>query len=326
MPDEPPILSVVAPLFNEEQTLPELTRRLVESCRSLGVPFEILLVNDGSRDGTLLRLIRLSEGIPELRVVDLYRNFGHMAALSAGLSLARGESVVTMDGDLQDPPELIPRLFQEWKGGADVVYGLRTHRGESLPLRAGTALFYWLLGRLTEVRIPKQAGTFCLMDRRVAAQINRMPERNRFFAGLRAWVGGRQVEVPYERPGRPHGQSRVGRRGLFRLAVTALLSFSKVPLRYASLFSLACGLVLFGVGLSAVLIRLFTKVTVPGWATTTTLIGMMGFMQSVVLAVLSEYVAVIFEEVKGRPLFLVRGEFSGGRAARTTVPVEEPPG
>lgn len=317
MPAEPPVLSVVVPLFNEEQGVAELVRRLTESCRPLGVPYELVVVNDGSTDGTLPRLVEASRAVPELRVVDLFRNFGHMAALSAGLETARGRGIVVMDGDLQDPPEVIPAMVTEWKAGADVVYGQRTQRGESLPQRLLTRLFYSLLQRTAGVRIPKQAGTFCLLDRRAADLLRAMPERNRFFAGLRAWVGGKQAFVPYERPRRSHGKSRVGARGLIRLGLLALVSFSKVPLRYASLLSLVCGLVLFLVGSWAIVVRLFTRLAIPGWATSTALIGMMGFVQSIVLAVLSEYIAQIFDEIKRRPLYLVREEYAGGKRSST---------
>jgi glycosyltransferase involved in cell wall biosynthesis len=234
-----------------------------------------------------------------------------MSALSAGLALAKGDAVVVMDGDLQDPPELIPELVDCWRGGADVVYGLRTRRQEGLLRRVATRFFYWLL-RASRTSIPENVGTLGVMDRRVVEILNALPERSRFFAGLRWWVGGRQAFVAYERSARGHGRSRVGALGLFSLAQTALTSFSKVPLRLASLFSLVCGMVLFLVGITAILIRVFTPLGIPGWATFTTLIGMMGFVQSIVLAVIAEYVGIIFDEVKARPLYVVRNEFRSG--------------
>jgi dolichol-phosphate mannosyltransferase len=315
-----PRLSVVTPLFNEALVVPDLIRRTADSCRQIGVPFEILVVDDGSRDTTLLELTTLSRNIPELRVISLFRNFGHMSALSAGIHLSRGDAVLVMDGDLQDPPELIPQFYSEWQGGADVVYGLRISRKERPLVRSATSLFYFILRKLADTPIPRQAGTFCLMDRVVVEFLKAMPERSRFFAGLRAWIGGKQSFVKYERPDRPYGQSQVGMRGLFRLARMAFISFSKVPLRYASLLSLLCGLVLFLVGSIAIGIRLFTNLAIPGWATYTTLLGMTGFVQSLVLAVISEYVAVIFDEVKARPLFLVRDEVVLGRSVRNSQP------
>jgi glycosyltransferase involved in cell wall biosynthesis len=310
------LLSVVVPVFNEADCINELVTRLQTSCARTAASFELVMVNDGSRDETLPRLILLSESTPELRVVDLFRNYGHMPALAAGIALAKGDAVVVMDGDLQDPPELIPELVDCWKGGADVVYGLRTRRHEGLAIRVGTRLFYWLL-RVTRTSIPENVGTFGVMDRRVVDVLNAMPERSRFFAGLRSWVGGRRALVAYERAARGHGRSRVGALGLLSLAQNALTSFSKVPLRLASVLSLLCGMVLFLVGITAIAIRVFTPLGVPGWATYTTLIGMMGFVQSVVLAVIAEYVGIIFDEVKGRPIFVVRNEFRSGSVVRT---------
>lgn len=313
--DEPtsPVLSVVIPLFNEEEAVGELIDRTMRTCRSLGESFELLIVDDGSRDKTLDRLLRMSQDLPEMRIIHLSRNFGHMAALQAGVASARGAAVVTLDGDLQDPPELIPRLFAQWRNGADVVYALRTAREEGWLQKTGTALFYWLLERTAETPVPRQVGTFGLMDRRIAQILCKMPEHQRFFAGLRAWAGGRQAFVPYERPLRTHGESKVGMSGLFRLARTGLISFSKTPLRFASLLSLGFSLLLFSIGFSAVLIRLFTDLAIPGWATTTTLLGILGSIQSLVLAILSEYIAVLFDEIKGRPLYLIQTEYARGR-------------
>ena len=305
------LLSVVAPVFNEADGVDALVSRLKAACAKTAKSFELIVINDGSRDATLHRLIALSQSTPELRVVDLFRNYGHMSALAAGLAMAKGDAVVVMDGDLQDPPELIPALVDCWKGGADVAYGLRSNLHGGVARRWSTRLFYWLL-RASRTSIPENVGTFGVMDRRVVDVLNSMPERSRFFAGLRWWVGGRQAFVSYERAARGHGRSRVGVMGLFSLAQSALTSFSKVPLRLASILSLVCGLVLFVVGITAILIRVFTPLGIPGWATYTTLIGMMGFVQSIVLAVIAEYVGIIFDEVKARPLFVVRSEFRSG--------------
>lgn len=309
-----PVLSVVAPIFNEEQTLSELVRRLAAACRPLDVPYEILIVNDGSRDRSLERLITLSRDLPQLRVLSLSRNFGPMAALHAGLFQARGRAVVTIDGDLQDPPELIPRLFARWREGARVVYAMRTERDDPGLQRLGTNLFYKLLHRASGRLVPVEAGTFGLVDRRIVELMKKMPERERFFAGLRAWVGGSQATVEYERQPRLHGESRMGLKRLSRLARLALVSFSDAPLRWASFLSLSFCLVLFGIGLYAILTRLLTNLAIPGWATTTALLGMVGAFQSLVLAILSEYISVLFAEVKARPLYVVEQEFARGSA------------
>ncbi len=307
------VLSVVVPLFNEEKGVQELVERIEAACRSVNVSFEIIVVNDGSRDGTLEHLITLSAKIRELRVIDLLRNFGHMPALSAGLSVATGEAVIVMDGDLQDPPEIIPDFYEHWRKGKHVVYGLRAARGESFIQRSLTHMFYGLLRSITRIEIPAQSGTFCLMDRTIVNALLSLPERQRFFAGLRAWAGGNQIAVSYDRPQRKFGKSRVGFRGLIRLARTGLVSFSQVPLMYASVCSLLAALLLFCIGVAAIAIRLFTNEAIPGWATFTTLIGFMGFMQSFLLSVLAEYIAVIFEEVKRRPLFFIRQEIRQGQ-------------
>lgn len=312
--DPPSLISVVAPVFNEEGCVDELVSRIVAGCASVARAMEIVIVNDGSTDQTLATLVGLSECMPQLRVIDLTRNFGHMAALTAGLSQAQGDIVVVLDGDLQDPPELIPDLVRQWSAGADVVYAVRRRRSEPMWFRQATRLFYWLLRSGTRLTIPQQAGTFGLLDRRIADVVNSLPERARFFSGLRAWAGGRQASVEYHRQPRQHGKSRVGILGLISLAGLALASFSRMPLRVASAVSMLAGAVLFLVGLTAIAIRVFTPLGVPGWATYTTLIGFMGFVQSIVLAVIAEYVGIIFEEVKSRPIYLIRGEYRHGAA------------
>jgi glycosyltransferase involved in cell wall biosynthesis len=307
-----PVVSVVVPVYNEESGVRELIARIVAACQRLGVTYEIIAVNDGSADGTLGHLVDLSREFPALRVIDLIRNFGHMPALSAGLASARGAAVIAMDGDLQDPPELIPSLYEEWTRGNEVVYARRQGGEDSFVKRLGSKLFYDVIARLTRRRIPSNVGTYGLMDRRIVHVLNALPERSRFIAGLRSWVSGRYTYVDYHRSARRHGSSRVGFLGLVALASSALVSFSRAPLRLASLISLSCAAVMFVIGSAAVVIRLTTHDAIPGWATYTTLIGFMGFVQSLVLAAMAEYLGVIFEEVKARPLYLVRSEYVRG--------------
>ncbi|PIP65274.1 glycosyltransferase [Candidatus Peregrinibacteria bacterium CG10_big_fil_rev_8_21_14_0_10_49_16] len=316
-----PLISVVLPLFNEEESVDELIERTVRSCITLDMSFEIIAVNDGSTDATFQKLTALSAEYPEVRILDLFRNVGHMAALSAGLHHVHGKAVIIMDGDLQDPPELIPSFVEHWRNGeADIVCGKRAQRGEGRWYRLCSHVFYRLLSRASGAIIPEQVGTCCLLDRRVVDALDTFPEKQRFFAGLRAWVGGRQVFITYERLRRKYGYSRVGGRGLIRLARTAFISFSKVPLRYVSLFSLCAALLLFFVGVTAMGIRLFTDLAIPGWATFTMLIGFVGFVQSLVLAVMAEYIAVIFDETKARPLYLIRQEIRNGYPISETLP------
>ncbi|MBU2214143.1 glycosyltransferase family 2 protein [Patescibacteria group bacterium] len=305
-------LSIVIPFYNEEEGVEEVIRRTIESCKRTGESFEVIAVNDGSRDGTLARLISLSEKHPQLRILNLWRNFGHMPALTAGLTHTTGQAIVVLDGDLQDPPELIGSLVEEWKRGADVAYGKRTDSKDVGLKKAGSSMFYWLMGLVSEIDIPKNVGTYSLMTREVVDMISAMPEKCRFFTGIRAWVGGKQVEVSYCREQRRHGSSRVGLRGLVRLARGALISFSGKPLRYISAFAFLASFILLLVGMVAIAIRLFTDLAIPGWATFTTLQGFLGCVLSFVLAIFAEYISVIFEEVKGRPVFLIREEYRVG--------------
>ncbi len=314
-----PILSVVTTVLNEEEGVAELVRRVVAACRQSGASFEIIVVNDGSNDLTLPRLIELGREAPELRVIDLFRNFGVMAAVTAGLFEARGDAVVVLDGDLQDPPELIPQFVEKWRAGADVVYGHRTGQRDPLPVRVLVWMFNRLQSIVAETPISEDSGNFCLIDRRVADILLAMPERHRYFVGLRSWVGGKQETVEYHRDERRFGTTRQGLRGLFGHARLGLVSFSKAPLRLASILSMAFALVLLAIGVSAVLIRLGTDLAIPGWATFTALLGGMGFMQSLVLGIISEYLGAVFDEVKARPTFLIRDEFrSGERLAPPT--------
>jgi glycosyltransferase involved in cell wall biosynthesis len=274
---------------------------------------EILVINDGSKDSTLDLLIGLTGRFPELYVIDLVRNFGQMAALSAGLERARGDAVVVMDGDLQDPPEVIPEMVKEWQAGAEVVYGLRQGSDDSVPKRMASRAFHWLIARMSRVEVPEEVGTFGLMDRRIVEIMRALPERTRDFARLRAWAGGRSASVSYRRAARTNGPSRFGVIGLTGLALLSFTSFSKVPLRLASILSLGLAVFLMLFGAAAVAIRLLSNNVVPGWAATAVLLGLMGSVLSLVLAVLAEYVGVIFDEVKARPLYFVRYEYHDGR-------------
>jgi glycosyltransferase involved in cell wall biosynthesis len=310
------MISVVAPVYNEERTVDELVKRVGAACSSLGDGYEIVLVDDGSRDNTLARILMLMNDEPRLRAVKLGRNFGYSAAQTAGLTSARGEAVILMDGDLQDPPEVIPSLVEAWRGGSDVVYAIRSKRDDALAMKVAARLYYWVLARISETRIPEQSGTFSLLDRHIVDTLNRLPERTRYFVGLRAWAGGRQTELAYEREKRFEGRSRLALRGRVDLARQAFVSFSKVPLRLASALSMLTALVLLGVGIFAIVVRLFVpQLALPGWAATTVLIGAMGFVQSLLLAALAEYLAVVFDEVKGRPLYIVEAEYSSADGA-----------
>lgn len=307
-----PVLSVVIPLFNESGSIQELCQRVLSSTQKCCDNFEIIFVNDGSVDDTLELLVSFSRKYRQIRIINLTRNFGHMSALTAGIKLSKGKVVIVMDGDLQDPPELFDQLFKKWKEGSEIVVAVRTKRPEGILQRIGTKIFYALMTRFFDNLLPRQAGTYCLLDERAVKIINQFPEKERFFAGIRAWIGFKQQIVCYERGKRKTGKSRVGLLGLTRLARSGIISFSDAPLRIAAALSFLACFILLSFGSIVVLVKIFTSLAIPGWASLMTLTGLVGSFISLVLAVLCEYVAVIFKEVKNRPDFLVSSEIRNG--------------
>jgi dolichol-phosphate mannosyltransferase len=308
-----PQLSVVIPCYNEEQVLPLLHRRLLGVLESLTVSWEVLLVNDGSTDGTEEILARMHGADPRFKVIGLSRNFGHQAAVAAGLAYAEGAAVVVIDADLQDPPELLVQCFKLWQDGYEIVFAVRQHRKEALLLRAAYRAFYRLLRALAIVKIPLDSGDFCLMDRRVVRVLRSMPERNMFLRGMRAWSGFRQIGLVYTREDRAAGTTKYPLTKLVRLAVDGLLSFSALPLRLATFVGMG---VMFLNGLALVLIvfwRVFelkfmghTARDIPGWAAGMVVMLFLGGVQLLVLGIVGEYIARIYDEVKQRPRWVVR--------------------
>jgi dolichol-phosphate mannosyltransferase len=305
----PRLLSIVIPLYNEEEVLQVLVERLetvAERLQSLDV--EIILVDDGSTDRTAEIAEALVERNPRYTLISLSRNFGHQMALTAGLDFARGDAVVFMDADLQDPPEVVVEMVAKWREGADVVYGRRVKRETDTWFKRVTArLFYRLLRFMSRMDIPSNVADFRLLSRRAADALKGMPERHRLLRGLCSWVGYQQVFVDYERPRRAAGTTKFTVRKMARLALDSLFSFSWFPLRLASIAGVvvtaASGLWV----LVHIVLRLFTDVhLVRGWTSTVALIGLLGGMNLLALGVLGEYVGRIFEEVKRRPLYLVR--------------------
>jgi glycosyltransferase involved in cell wall biosynthesis len=273
---------------------------------ALDGPAELVLVNDGSADRSYAILRALHERDPRVRVVDLSRNFGHQLAISAGMAYARGQAVIIMDGDLQDPPELIPILIEKWRAGADVVYAQRiSRRGETRFKLLTARLFYRLIRRLTAVDIPPDTGDFRLLDRRVINTLVQLREHHRFMRGLSAWVGYHQVAVPYERAERAAGTTKYPLRKMVRFAVDAITGFSYVPLQLATTFGfILAGLSLLGI-LIAIGIRLFTHQIV-GQASTLILVLFLGGIQLIFLGIIGEYLGRIYDEVRARPLYIVR--------------------
>ena len=262
------LLSVVIPLFNEEENVVALWDRLRAVLESLGSPFEVLFVDDGSRDATPHMVDGLHAEDERVVVIHLSRNFGHQAAISAGLEHALGQAVVVMDGDLQDPPELIPELLGLWRGGYEVIYAVRRSRQEGIFKRLGYRAFYRLLGLISDLEIPLDSGDFCLMDRRVVDILNRLPERCRFVRGLRSFLGFRQVGLDYDRPAREAGRPKYTLRKLSALAIDGLVSFSSAPLRLVTYLGLVAA------GLALVLTvwvlndAIYHRSAPPGWAST----------------------------------------------------------
>ena len=302
-----PEISTVVCCYNEEAVLPETTRRLTAALDQVGVPFEIVYVDDGSRDNTPRILADLHASDPRIRVVRLSRNFGHQIALSAGLEYAQGAAVVLIDADLQDPPEVISQMVALWKQGYEVVYGTRQHRDGETAFKTLTAKwFYRFVNRLSEIAIPLDSGDFRLLDRRVVDALLSMPERDRFTRGMVSWVGFRQVSVSYNRAPRFAGDSKYTLFRMARFAIDGILSFSIAPLRLATLLggvSIAFALLggLAGVGLSLAKAR-----WIFAWAWVLLAVVFLAGVQLLCLGILGEYVGRTYAESKHRPLYFVR--------------------
>jgi glycosyltransferase involved in cell wall biosynthesis len=306
-----PTLSVVVPLYNEAGIVPQLLDRIgavVERLRS-EYDYEIVLVNDGSADGTAASIRREMERRPHVVLVSLSRNFGHQLAATAGLEIAAGDAVVLMDGDLQDPPELIETFLRRWREGYDVVYAVRrTRPGESRFKLFTARLFYRIINRLTRIAIPLDAGDFRLMSRRVVDALRRSPERNRFLRGMVSWVGFNQTAIEYDRDVRYAGSTKYPLAKMMRFAMDGITSFSDIPLRFASYFGFTVSAIAFIYALIVIGFKLFSlnpPAYTPGWASTIVAVLFLGGVQLMSLGILGEYLGRVYDEVKGRPLYLI---------------------
>lgn len=302
-----PTFSIVVPVYNERESLPELYRRVKAVMEDLGEPWELVLVDDGSTDGSTDLMRQLREQDPaHVRPVIFARNFGHQIAVTAGLDYARGQAVVIMDADLQDPPEVIPDLVAKWREGYQVVYAVRAAReGETWFKKTTAALFYRLIYRITDVKIPVDTGDFRLMDRRVVDVLNRMRERHRFIRGMAAWVGFRQTGVPYKRAPRFAGETKYPLRKMLKFALDAITAFSYFPLQLATYMGFAsAGLAILSIPIVVVL-RLTGSQAFYGQATTLIAVLFLGGVQLISLGILGEYVGRLYDEAKGRPLYVV---------------------
>lgn len=301
--------SLVIPVLNEAETLDELARRLIPVMDELPGSAEVVLVDDGSTDGSFDIMQKLHEADPRFRALRLSRNFGHQVAISAGLDHARGDAVVIMDADLQDPPEVVLALAEKWREGYQVVYAVRDERaGESRVKLATASWFYRLLGRMGEVEIPRDAGDFRLVDRSVVNAIKGMTEHRPYLRGLFAWVGYDQVGVHYERAARHAGRTKFSMGRMMAFASDGIVSFSTMPLRLA----LSLGMLVSSLSLLGAVIGVVAKIAgwevVPGWASIVVFIGILGGIQLLVLGIMGEYIARIHDEVKARPLYLLRDQ------------------
>lgn len=307
MPDAMPPISVVVPCFNEEEGIADCHRRLTEILLGFDTWYEIVYVNDGSTDSTSHKLAAIHAADPNVAVIELSRNFGHQPAVTAGLEAAKGQVVVIIDADLQDPPEVIAQMLEKWAEGYEVVFGVRESRNSESGFKLWTAkLFYRLINALSDVEIPLDAGDFRLLDRKAVEAMKSMPERHRLLRGMCSWIGFRQCGVKYARAARLAGRTKYPFGKMLNLALDGIASFSTVPLRVLALIGIASAvLALIGI-IYALVVRLFTHSWVAGW--TISFIGLLflGGLQMISIGIVGEYVGRIYSEAKHRPLYIAR--------------------
>ncbi len=301
------VISVVAPIFNEEANLPEFRRRVAAALNGADLDWELIFINDGSDDASAQIIRAFHAQDPRVKLIELSRNFGHQPAVTAGVRHALGDCVVLIDGDLQDPPELIPRLVAKWREGFEVVLGRRNARAERGPRGLGMRLFYPLMRMVSDLPHGPDAGMFGLMDRAVVDEFNRLPERNRFIPGLRGWLGFKQATISYERQARASGQPKQSMRRLVHYAMDAMFSFSYKPLRVATWMGFFVSFVAFL--LAAFYLAtffVFHKQSGSGFTTIVLCVLFLGGVQLICTGILGEYIGRMYEEIKQRPLYVVR--------------------
>jgi len=307
------MITLVIPAYNEQSVLPSLFGRLKDSLKDIDDSFEVILIDDGSTDNTWDIIADYNNKYPYIKGIRLSRNFGHQAALSAGLKYVTGDAAIVMDADLQDPPEILKAFINKWKEGYEVVYAIRQKRKESVFKKFSYFIFYRIMQKLANIKIPLDSGDFCLMDKKVIDDINSLPEYNRFVRGLRAWVGYRQIGLEYERHARAEGEPKYNIRKLMGLAINGLVSFSSLPLRLASLL----GLIIAGSSFIGFLFFLVYRIfnleffgynirETPGIATIFLTILFIGGIQLITIGIIGEYLGKIYDEVKRRPPFIAR--------------------
>jgi len=308
-----PTLSLVLPIYNEEPVIPELHKRLTTFLADVGggvgENWEVIFVDDGSKDRSREMLRELVAREPRYKMIGFARNFGHQLAITAGVDYAEGEAVVVMDADLQDPPEVVKAMIEKWREGFDVVYAVRTKReGETFFKKITAAAFYRLLRKMIRIDIPLDAGDFRLMSRQVVVALRSLRETHRFVRGMVSWVGFKQTAVYYERPARFAGETKYPLRKMMRFAIDGVTSFSTVPLRFATWLGMLAGVIAIGAAFWALWTKFFGTGVVPGWTTLMMLVAFGSSAQLLMTGILGEYIGRIYEEVKRRPLYLVSEE------------------
>ncbi len=311
--DYEPVISLIVPVFNEQDLIEIFLEKTSSVMEEAGLDYEYVFVNDGSTDATLSKLIDLSAINSRIRIINLSRNFGKEAGMTAGIDHVWGNVLVPIDVDLQDPPELIPQFVEKWREGYDVVYGVRTSRDDdSMMKRASAGWFYRLFNRLSSVHIPDNAGDFRLIDERATSVLRQLKERNRFMKGLFSWVGFYSIGVPYSRPARTVGQTKWNYRKLWNFALDGIFGFSTVPLRIWSYVGMVISLISFLYASFIVISILVFGIDLPGYASLLTVVLFMGGIQLLSLGVIGEYLGRLFIEVKQRPVYIIEGMYAGG--------------
>jgi len=312
--------SIIIPVFNEEQVIEHTYERLKIVMDSMAEPYELLFINDGSRDKTVDILKHLGEADDHIKIIDFSRNFGHQIAITAGMDYAKGDAVIIIDADLQDPPELILEMIEKWKSGYDVVYAKRTARkGETFFKKQTAALFYRTLRAMTDIEIPIDTGDFRLIDRKVCEQMQNVHERNRFVRGLVSWVGFKQTAVEYERDERYAGETKYPLKRMLKLSIDGITSFSYKPLKIANYLGAALSIIGFIYMLVVLYQKLFTTTTITGWSSIIVIQLFFSGIILMMLGVIGEYIGRIYDEAKNRPLYIVQDVYSVENQAKTAV-------
>jgi len=302
-----PMYSVVVPAFNEQEVIKETYARLTKVMTGMGEPYELIFVNDGSKDQTAQIIAEFCNNDSSVRLISFTRNFGHMPAISAGMEHARGQAIFVIDADLQDPPEIFPEMAEKWKEGYHVVYGKRIKRkGETIFKKVTAKIFYRFLQKMTSVDLPPDTGEFRLIDRKVCDVVNKLPEKNRYIRGLVSWVGFKQIPVEYHREKRFAGETKYPLRKMIVFAMDAITSFSYKPLKFATLIGMIISMLSFLFILYVLYQAIFTDQTITGWASTVAIILFTQGIVLMLLGLMGEYIGRIYTEIQNRPNYIVQ--------------------